>query len=192
VKKQAIKQKFTQGCDYFIFIGTISPRKNVARLMKAFDLFKRQSKSDFKLVLAGREMYRTEELHQLKSQLPNGPDIIFTGRVNDSDLSDLLGAAFCMTFVPVIEGFGLPPVEAMQAGVPVIAGNATSVPEIVGNAALLVDPYNIEAIKDAMLAIYTDDDLRLNLIQKGNIRKQQFSWKLAAETVWESLQKCLR
>lgn len=190
-QKQEIRNKFTEGCEYFIFIGTISPRKNIERLMKAFDLFRQQSNNNFKLVLAGREMYRTEELHQLKAQLTYGSDIIFTGRLSDNDLSNLLSASFCMSFVPLIEGFGLPPVEAMQVGVPVIASNVTSVPEVVGEAGLLVNPYSVKEIKDAMMAIYTDNNLRQTLIKKGHVRKQQFSWNLAAETVWNSMQKCL-
>jgi glycosyltransferase involved in cell wall biosynthesis len=187
---QDIKNKFTEGCDYFIFIGTISPRKNISRLMQAFDLFKQQSHNDLKLLIAGKEMYRTAELHELKTQLYYGKDILFTGRLNNSDLADLLSAAFCMTFVPLIEGFGLPPIEAMQCNVPVIAGNVTSVPEIVGDAALLVNPYDITEIKNAMQKIYADKNLRQLLIQKGIIRKELFNWKTTAQTLWNSMQKC--
>jgi glycosyltransferase involved in cell wall biosynthesis len=188
--KQNIKERFTQGFDYFIFIGTLSPRKNISRLMQAFDLFKKQTNSNLKLVLAGKEMYRTAELHELKTQLQYGNDIIFAGRLNDQDISDLLVAAFCMTFVPLIEGFGLPPVEAMKCNVPVIASNVTSVPEIVGDAGLFVNPYNVEEIKFAMIRIYQDDNLRKSLIQKGNIQKQQFSWAVTAGKLWNGMQEC--
>jgi glycosyltransferase involved in cell wall biosynthesis len=190
--KQQVKNRFTQGFDYFIFIGTISPRKNISRLMQAFNLFKQQTNSNLKLVLAGREMYRTAELHELKTQLQYGDDVIFTGRLNNDDLSDLLAAAFCMAFVPLIEGFGLPPVEAMQCNVPVIASNVTSVPEIVGDAGLLVNPYSIEEIKNAMYQIYTDNGLRQLLLQKGSIRKQQFNWKFTAQNLWDSINKCFK
>jgi glycosyltransferase involved in cell wall biosynthesis len=188
--KQKVKKKFAQGSDYFIFIGTISPRKNIMRMMQAFDLFKEQSNNNVKLLIAGKEMYRATELHELKTQLKYGDDIIFTGRLNDNDLSDLLTAAFCMIFVPLIEGFGLPPVEAMQCNVPVIASNATSVPEIVGDAGLLVDPYNVEEIKNAMIKIYEDDSLRQSLIRKGSIRKELFKWKNTAGMLWQSMNKC--
>jgi glycosyltransferase involved in cell wall biosynthesis len=190
--KQQVKNRFTQGFDYFIFIGTISPRKNISRLMQAFNLFKQQTNSNLKLVLAGREMYRTAELHELKTQLQYGDDVVFTGRLNNENISDLLAAAFCMTFVPLIEGFGLPPVEAMQCNVPVIASNVTSVPEIVGDAGLLVNPYDIEEIKDAMYQIYIDKGLRQLLLQKGSIRKQQFNWKFTAQNLWDSIDKCFK
>ncbi|HVX27381.1 MAG TPA: glycosyltransferase family 1 protein [Parafilimonas sp.] len=189
--QQEIKNRFTGGCDYFIFIGTISPRKNINRLMKAFELFKQQTNSNLKLVIAGKEMYRTSELHELKLKLKNGNDIIFTGRLSNDDLSALLASSFCLTFVPLIEGFGLPPVEAMQCDVPVIASNVTSVPEVVGNAGLLVNPFNVDEIRDAMIAIYTNNDLRSTLIERGKERKNQFQWKNTAQEIWISMQKCL-
>lgn len=190
IEKQKIRNRFTQGKEYFIFIGTLSPRKNILRLMQAFDLFRQQSNNDLKLLVVGREMYRTNEIHELKSKLKFGNDIVFTGRLNDSDLADLLAAAFCMTFVPLIEGFGLPPVEAMQAGVPVIASNVTSVPEVVGEAGLLVNPYNIEEIKNAMMLLYNDRTLHESFIEKGNARKQKFNWKFTSEALWDSMEKC--
>ena len=189
--KQKIKEKFTEGGDYFIFIGTLSPRKNIIRLMQAFDLFKKETGSSMKLILAGKEMYKGKELHNIKSQLKYGNSIIFTGRLEDNELSDLLGAAFCMLFVPLFEGFGLPPIEAMQCNVPVIASNVTSIPEIVNDAALLVNPYDIEEIKNAMFKIYTNNNLRQSLIEKGIIQKEKFSWKQTAEMLWRSMNKCL-
>lgn len=191
LSQQEIKNRFTGGCDYFIFIGTISPRKNINRLMQAFEFFKQQTNSNLKLVIAGKEMYRTSELHELKLKLKNGNDIIFTGRLSNNDLSALLASSFCLTFVPLIEGFGLPPVEAMQCDVPVIASNVTSVPEVVGNAGLLVNPFNIDEIKDAMIAIYTNNNLRSTLIKKGTERRSQFQWKNTAKEIWSSMQKCL-
>ncbi len=189
--KQKIKEKFTQSCDYFIFIGTLSPRKNIIRLMQAFDLFKTETNSSMKLILAGGEMYKGEELHQLKSQLKKGNEIIFTGRLNDTELADLLAAAFCMVFVPLFEGFGLPPIEAMQCNVPVIASNVTSIPEIVDDAALLVNPESVEEIKNAMFTIYNNNTLKQTLIEKGKIRKQDFDWAYTSKRIWESIQKCL-
>lgn len=189
--QQEVKNKFTQGCDYFIFIGTISPRKNIDRLMLAFDLFKQQTNSDFKLILAGKEMYRTLELHDLKLKLKNGNDIIFTGRLNNNDLAVLLASAFCLVFVPLIEGFGLPPIEAMQCDIPVIASNVTSVPEVVGDAALLVNPFNVEEIKNAMITVYTNNEIRYALIKKGIERRKLFKWQNTAKEIWISMQKCL-
>ena len=103
---------------------------------------------------------------------------------------DILSAAFCMVFVPLFEGFGLPPIEAMQCNVPVIASNVTSVPEVVGDAGLLVNPYDAEEIKNALVKIYEDNSLRQLLISKGNIQKQKFTWKRTADLLWDSISKC--
>ena len=189
--KQKIKNKYTHGNDYFIFIGTLHPRKNIVRLMQAFDLFKTETSNNLKLVLAGKEMYRTSELHYLKTRLTNGDDIIFTGRLPDKELADLLAASYCMVFIPLFEGFGLPLVEAMQCNIPVIASNVTSVPEVVGDAGLLINPYNVDEIKNAMIKIYKNDSLRQSLIQKGKTRSNSFMWKQTAALLWSSMNKCL-
>ncbi len=187
--KQEIKAKYTRGADYFFFIGTLHPRKNIIRLMQAFELFKETTGSDMKLLLSGKEMYRTQEMHELKDHLTHGSDIIFTGPLLSEELKKVFGSAFCLTFVPYFEGFGLPPVEAMQCDVPVIAANATSIPEVTGDAALLVDPYNVNDIALAMTRIYREPLLRQELIEKGRIRKHFFSWDKTAALLWESISK---
>jgi glycosyltransferase involved in cell wall biosynthesis len=94
-----------------------------------------------------------------------------------------------MVFVPVFEGFGIPPLEAMQCNIPVIASNTTSVPEITGDAALLVDPYNIDDIAGGMIRIKADKALRNELILRGNQRKSHFSWDKTSDLLWDSLIK---
>lgn len=158
--------------------------------MQAFNLFKDETKSNFKLILAGKEMYRTSELHQLKANLINGNDIIFTGRLPDAELAELLAASFCMIFIPLFEGFGLPPIEAMECNVPVIASNVTSIPEVVSDAGLLVNPYNIEEIKNSIVKIYKNDNLRQSLIEKGKTRSGFFRWENTATLLWDSISKC--
>jgi glycosyltransferase involved in cell wall biosynthesis len=96
-----------------------------------------------------------------------------------------------MTFVPYFEGFGIPPLEAMQCNVPVIASNCTSIPEVVGDAGLIVDPYNVDEIAGAMIKIYKDPKLREELIRKGAIQKNLFSWERTADLLWESVTKIL-
>ena len=185
-----VKEKYAGGSDYFFALGTIQPRKNISRLMQAFDLFIKETKSNLKLLIAGKELYRTAELHRLKAQLKCGENIIFTGRLAEAELPIILSSSICLVFVPVFEGFGLPAIEAMQCKVPVIASNVTSIPEIVGDAALLVDPYSIEEIKNAMERIYFQPALRTILIEKGGARKQNFNWELTSQNLWNSIQKC--
>lgn len=190
--KKDVKEKYSEGRDYFVFVGALHPRKNIIRLMQAYELFRLSNPgSDIKLMLVGKEMYRTDEMHAQKNKMQYGRDIIFTGHLPDNELKNVFASAFCLTFVPYFEGFGIPPIEAMQCNVPVIASNVTSVPEIVDGAALLVDPYNVEEIADAMTRIHTDQRLRAELIQKGNIQKTLFSWDRTAGLLWESVSTIL-
>lgn len=187
----ATQTKYAGGYSYFVFIGTLSPRKNVLGLMKAFELYKKQSGLTTRLLIVGGSMYKTNELHDFQQQMQFGKDIVFTGRLGDEDLNSVLASALCLVFVPFFEGFGIPVIEAMQCDVPVIASNVTSVPEIAGNAAILVDPFNTEEIKDAMIRVAEDESLRSSLILKGRIRKEQFSWEKTADLLWSSISKCL-
>ena len=106
-------------------------------------------------------------------------------------MNNIVGSALAMVFVPVFEGFGIPPLEAMQCNIPVIASNTTSVPEITGDAALLVDPYNIDDIARAMISIKTDEALRDALILRGNLRKSYFSWDKTSDLLWDSFNKIM-
>ena len=185
------RKRYTDGKPYFIFVGSLSPRKNVMGLMNAFELFKKETGSDLRLVVAGHDMYKANVLYDRKKEMQFGKDVIFTGRVEDSDLNLLLASSHALVFVPFFEGFGIPAIEAMQCNVPVIASNVTSVPEVVGDAALLVDPNSTEQIKDAMKALVQNNDLRLDLIEKGRKRKEFFSWSKTAELLWTGIQRCL-
>lgn len=190
-EKQEVKRKFTDGQDYFLFVGALHPRKNIIRLMQAYELFRNTTTRNMKLVLAGKEMYRTGEMHEYHSQMKFKQDVVFTGRVQDKELKQLMGGAFCLTFVPYFEGFGIPPLEAMQCNVPVIASNVTSIPEVVGDAALLVDPLSIESICSAMQKVVQDQTLRQELILKGSHRKSVFSWERTASLLWTSISRVL-
>ncbi|MFT3843919.1 MAG: glycosyltransferase family 1 protein [Lacibacter sp.] len=185
------RRQFADGQPYFVFVGTLSPRKNVLGLMKAFDLYKKESGDKMKLLIVGWSMYKTDELVELKQQLQFGSDIIFTGRLGDDELNNVLASALCLVFVPFFEGFGIPVIEAMQCNVPVIASNVTSVPEVTGDAAILVDPENTTEIKDAMIRVVNDHELRLSLIEKGKQRKALFTWEKTAELLWQSISRIL-
>jgi glycosyltransferase involved in cell wall biosynthesis len=194
VDKKTIAQtrnKYTNGKPYFVFIGTISPRKNLLNLMKAFELYKKTGVEETKLVIAGGGMYRVDELYNFKGQMNFGNDVIFTGRLPDTELNNILASSLSLAFVPKFEGFGIPLIEAMQCEVPIIASDVTSIPEVVDNAALLVDPLNVEEIKVAMYKITTDASLKMQLIEKGKTRKGFFSWEKTGELLWASIKKCL-
>jgi glycosyltransferase involved in cell wall biosynthesis len=172
---------------YFLAAGSIHPRKNTARLIEAFNQFKFETKSDIKLVLAGRMMLDNSELEAVLSASKYRSEIILTGYITESELQWLTRHAAACVYVSLFEGFGLPIVEAMASGVPVITSDTSCMPEIAGNAALLVDPTNVPAIAQAMQQILSDDNLRNTLIQNGLERVRVFDWDAAAEQVFKVL-----
>jgi len=189
--KEQTKQKFTGGKNYFVYIGSLHPRKNISNLVTAFSLFKKESGSDLKLVLAGPAFWGLTDIHKVINDCGLREEVIFTGRLSDEDLALVLGSATALTFIPYYEGFGIPLIEAMQAGIPIITSNVTSLPEVAGNAALLVNPFDTTEIKHAMLRMTNDAALRNTLIEKGTVQKQKFSWDKSADLLWESVQKTI-
>ena len=185
------KSKLTNGADYFIFVGTLHPRKNIVRLLQAFDLFKKETNASVKLVIVGKAMYKGEEIFQQHRQMHYKEDVIFAGRVSDDKINNILGSALASTFVPTFEGFGLPIIEAMQCDVPVICSNTTSMPEVAGNAALLVNPFDVDDIKSGMIKLYADASLRQALVEKGRLQRNVFSWERTAGLLWQSIEKAL-
>lgn len=188
---KATKEKYSQNCDYFLFVGSLQPRKNIVRLLKAFEQFKEKQSSTVKLVIVGEKYYWTSEIKQTYLNLHCKADIIFTGRVSSEALNDIIGGALAMLYVPYFEGFGIPILEAMNCDVPVITSNITSMPEVANDAAMLVDPFSVESIANGMRSIYNDENLRNVLIEKGRKRKQDFSWDKTADLLWESIQRTM-
>lgn len=187
--KQQTKQKFSRNCDYFLFVGALHPRKNISRLFEAFDKFKSTRSNDVKMVIVGEKYYWTSDIKQTYINMKFREDVIFTGRLSTEDLKNVLGSALAMTYVPYFEGFGIPILEAMNCDIPVITSNVTSMPEVAKGAALLVDPFSIDSIADAMLSLYKDQDLRNALVVKGRARKLDFSWDKTSALLWESIER---
>lgn len=191
-EKIAVRKKFTGGAEYFLFVGALHPRKNVSGLLNAFDAFKMDSDNNIKLIIVGGEMHKTGDIFETYDNMRFKNDVIFTGRVATSDLHDIFGAALALTFVPFFEGFGIPVVEAMTAGVPVLCSNTTSIPEVGGNAVIYADPMKIDQITDAMLKLANDKELRQELIEKGFEQKNKFSWDETAHLLWESIKRTMQ
>lgn len=185
------KEKYTQGNDFFIFVGAISPRKNIANLLLAFNQFKIKTKTQTKLVIVGDKMFKTKKIKKAYNNLKFKDDVLFTGRMNPSDIKNLYGSSIALTFVPYFEGFGIPIIEAMNCETAVITSNATSMPEVAGDAALLTDPFSVESISEAMIKIYQDQKLRNQIIEKGKNQKQKFNWDKTAEKFWNSIEKVI-
>ena len=187
--KIGTRKTFTQNEEYFFFIGSMHPRKNIVRLLQAFEIFKTNTNAPLKLVLAGNIFWGDEIVQAVISKMTAKDDIVFTGRVSDEQLVSLLGSAYALTFVPTFEGFGLPIVEAFQSEVPVICSNTTSMPEVAGNAALMVDPFNVDDIAAKMILLWSTPNLKNELIDKGRSQKNTFSWKRTAELLYHSIER---
>ena len=185
------KQTYSNGKNYFVNVGSLHPRKNIGNLIKAFSLFKKETNSDFKLILAGPNYWGLNQIHKIIDETNLKNEIIFTGRLEDDTLNLVLGSAVALTYVPYYEGFGIPLIEAMQCGVPIITSNVTSLPEIAGNAALLVNPFDVNEIKNAMIQLVNKPELTKELINKGNLQKQNFSWEKSSDLLWESILKTI-
>jgi glycosyltransferase involved in cell wall biosynthesis len=187
--KEEVKNKYTEGKEYFIYIGAIHPRKNLLNILKAFSLFKKRQQSNFKLIIAGRLAWKNDTLAEnLKTYKYKG-DVIMTGYVAETELVNLLASAYCLMYPSLYEGFGVPPLEAMQCNVPVITSQSSSMQEICGDAALYADPQNYTDIADKMMQVYKDETLRNELIKKGRDMCKKYSWDKTAELLWQTIIK---
>jgi glycosyltransferase involved in cell wall biosynthesis len=186
----AIRQRFSQGVPFFLFIGTIHQRKNIRRLLLAFDAYKKETQAPLRLLLIGKKMWWTSKMETTFQQMEYQQAVHFLGRVDPvTELRDVLSAARAMVYVPTFEGFGVPVVEAQLCGVPVITSNVSSLPEAAGDGALFCDPYSVDSIKEAMHRIDQDETLRLELIAKGKKNAKRFSWEASARALWQCILK---
>jgi glycosyltransferase involved in cell wall biosynthesis len=178
-----IRESYGIERDYILSLGSIQPRKNLVRLIEAYLCLRRirpESKLP-QLVLAGKRGWLDSETFRAADREGCGRDILFTGYVPERDLPALYSGAISFVYPSFFEGFGLPVVEAMQCGVPVIAGNQTSLPEVVDDAGLLFDPFDTKALRDALTRVIDDSELRKTLSEKGLRRAKNFSWRTTAQ-----------
>jgi glycosyltransferase involved in cell wall biosynthesis len=180
--------------DYFLSLCSIQPRKNLVRLIRAYASL-RSSRPQHRvpqLVLAGKRGWLDSETMRVAAASPFNQDILFTGYVQDADLSALYSGAVCFVYPSYFEGFGLPVLEAMQCGVPVIAGDQTSLPEIVQDAGALVDPFDEQALAICMARMIDDAQYRTDLAARGLRQAKKFSWMETARLtlqVYDSVAK---
>ncbi|TAE77721.1 MAG: glycosyltransferase family 1 protein [Bacteroidetes bacterium] len=185
--KKEIRQKFSVNCPYFCYVGAMHPRKNIEMLLRAFDAYKTLIPNNFKLVIVGRKAWKSKSIEEAFNQMKHQQDVIFTGRVADSDLHQIIAAAEVMVYIPLFEGFGLPIIEAMACNVPVITSNVTSMPEVAGNAGVLVSPYELSQVTEAMVKLTTQQDFYQQKKLASAQRKQDFSWDVSAQQLWDSI-----
>ncbi len=187
---EVVKTRYGIAGDYFLYLGTLQPRKNLARLIAAFAALKPETlRPGTILVLAGKRGWLYDDLFAQVDRLGIEGRIFFPGYLPDEDKAVLLSGALAFVFPSLYEGFGLPVLEAQACGCPVITSTTSSLPEVAGDAALLVDPGDTDAIAAAMQRIATDPDLRKSLIERGLANVRRFSWTACAQSALSIIEK---
>ncbi len=187
MQQQAVRRQYAQGCPFFLFVGTVSKRKNLPNMLRAFECFKMTDSTGMKFLVAGSKFGKQEELETVLAQMKYREDVIFFGRTDQEALSQLLPSATALLFVSYFEGFGVPILEGFSSHTPVITSDTSSMPEVADSAALLCDPCNTEQLADMMQQITHDIELRNTLVTRGKKRLSDFSWDCTAQLLWDSL-----
>jgi len=179
----AARQRYGTGDGYILCVGNLQPRKNLRALIDAYVRLRRADTTRHRLVLVGRKAWLHADIFAAARESGYADALVFTGYVPDADLVALYNAAAVFVYPSLFEGFGLPPLEAMACGTPVVCSDTSAFPEVVGDAALTVDPRNPEALADAIATVLSDTDLRAGLAAAGLRRAAHFSWQTTARTI---------
>lgn len=180
---EELKNKLGVEKKYILFVGTLEPRKNLKRLVEAYDLLGDKLKQEYQLVLCGGKGWYYDEIFDIVREHQLEKHIIFTGYASESDLSLWYSGASALVYPSFYEGFGIPVLEAFTCGIPVVCSNTSSLPEVGGDAVVYCDPNNIENIRDSIKNILEDDGLRKTNIQRGYDQLKQFSWDDSAKRI---------
>jgi glycosyltransferase involved in cell wall biosynthesis len=191
-QQEATRLRFSQGQPYFLFVGALQPRKNLGKLLRAFDMFKEAGGAAVaaaQLLIVGRKAWKAGPIFDAFQQMRYQKAVHFTGRVADTELASLYAAARATVYVPYFEGFGIPIVEAQASGCPVLTSSVSCMPEVAGEGgAVLVDPLDCAAIAAGLDQLWHDDALRRQLVARGAANLSRFSWERSAEVLWEAVQ----
>ncbi|MDR3541813.1 MAG: glycosyltransferase family 1 protein [Desulfosporosinus sp.] len=190
---QTVRKRYNLPEQFLLYVGTIEPRKNLERLIEALSIVKEKlGKSSVGLVLAGGKGWLNGPIYRRVQELKLLDDVTFTGYVSEEDLPILYNMALAFVYPSLYEGFGLPPLEAMACGVPVITSKVSSLPEVVGDAGILIDPYNVEELSDAILQVVSSAELRKSLSDKGIKQASLFTWEKCARETLTIYEECFQ
>jgi glycosyltransferase involved in cell wall biosynthesis len=184
-----VRERYQLHDEFVLYAGNVKPHKNLERLIEAFHLVRNRGLDHLKLVLIGDEISKYAALRRAVHRLQLHKYVRFLGYLPEETLAVMYRLAGVFVFPSLYEGFGLPPLEAMASGTPVVTSNVSSLPEVAGDAALLVDPYDPVAIADGIYRVLTDERLRREMRRKGLARAAQFSWETSARRVREIYQE---
>ena len=193
-KFQILKNKYHLPDHFVLYVGLIEPRKNLSSLIRSYSNLRMSIglNKDFHLVIAGRWGWESEELMALVSELNITEQIHFPGYIDSEDLPFLYNMAKVFVYPSFYEGFGLPVLESMACGTPVITSNVSSMPEFVGDSGLLIDPNDISTIQNALRDLLLNDQLRLELSERALKRSKEFTWKETARKTLDVYRRVLR
>jgi glycosyltransferase involved in cell wall biosynthesis len=180
-----VRERFQLQDEFVLYAGNVKPHKNLERLIEAFQLVRSRGLDRLKLVLIGDEISKYSALRRAVHRHQLHQSVRFLGYLPEQTLAVMYRLAGAFVFPSLYEGFGLPPLEAMASGTPVVTSNVSSLPEVAGDAAVLVDPYDQAAIADGIFQVLTDERLRRDLRRRGLERARQFSWEQSARRVRE-------
>lgn len=178
---EKVKKSIEIEGNYFLYVGTIEPRKNLVRLIRAYKVFTKHIKNPPKLVLAGAKGWLCGDIYALVRKLGIENQVIFTKYVPSEDMTPLICGAMAFVFPSLYEGFGMPPLEAMACGVPVLTSGEASLPEVVGDCAVICDAYSVKSIAKGLYRLYKNPDLRKELSRRGHERAGLFTWENSAK-----------
>ena len=188
-EKEKSQTTFANSKPYFIFVGTLHPRKNIARLLIAFEAFKNSGNYQHNLVIVGKRKWWTSEMENTFQSISDKGSIIFHEQLTQEQVAKAIGGSEALLYPSNFEGFGMPILEGMQAGVPVITSNVSSMPEIASGAALLCNPFDSKSIAEQMKRLIHEPNLSESLVSKGALRAKDFSWDKSAGLLWENIEK---
>lgn len=190
-EQQVVRRQITDGKPYFLFVSAIHKRKNLANILRAFDAYKEQTKSDTKFVVVGARAGMQGDIDEVFQNMRHADDVLFVGRQSAEQLARIMASAIALVYASFFEGFGIPILEAYNAETAVITSNVTSMPEVAGDAAILVDPNEVGQISEAMRQLATNSELRDSLIAKARVQREKFSWEQTADKLWQCVEKAL-
>lgn len=188
---QDVCQKYQISENYFLYLGTIEPRKNLERLIQAYALFVKSHENPAQLVLAGGKGWLYDGIFQKVRELHLEQYVIFTQYIADEDLCAVISGALAFVFPSIYEGFGMPPLEAMACGTPVLVSGVASLPEVTGTSAVIVAPEDVESIAKGLHALFVNESLREKLKSEGLARAKLFSWETSAKLLYQVYQEIL-
>ena len=191
INKNYLSEKFGLTKKYILFVGQLQPRKNLIRLFKAYARLGHELRNKYQMVVVGQPRNEAilKKLNKLVDKLKIKDKVTFLGYVKTKELPYLYGSAAVFAYPSLYEGFGLPVLESLACGVPVITSNISSLPEVLGQGGLLVNPYSVEEIKSALEKILTDNNLRNDLIKQGIKQSQDFNWLNTAQQTFSLYEK---